>query len=381
MQMSIHFPNLGIYFERVEKTVSIFQYQFRIYQILLIAALLLGMGITVYLVIKTEQDLNFYLIYLATLLTGGTIGARIFYCVLNWEVFVQKPLEILNLLTGGMSYYGAILGGSLAGWLICRKQGVSFSRAADTSSIGLLAGQIIGVWGHFFNRESLGRYTDCLFAMQIPAESVRNSKQIIEAVGQQTVKDGVVYIQVHPLFLYQCLWFMFLMMILLIYRKYCVFEGELFLVYLTGYSVSVFASEMIRADALMLGNTKISVSQTAAGMFLVLGIVFMSVKHTVTKARIKRDRHRKAADEEALRRFKEEQEKEDNPMLELEHLIDVKEKSHRKGETGADGSPADRRIQLQESENHTPDRGSQPADAEAEEKDRRNETADESEHQ
>lgn len=377
MEMSIHFPNLGIHFEKVEKTVSVFQFQFAIYQLLLTAGLLLGVGITIFYVLKTKQNINFYLAFLTVVLAGGAIGARMVYCAYTWKTFAQNPLEILNPLSGGMSYYGAILGGCLSGWVICRKQGFTFSKAADTSCIGLLAGQIIGVWGHFFNRECLGKYTDCLFAMEIPSESVRNSGQVTEAVGKESVIDGISYIQVHPLFLYQCTCFVFLLILLLVFRRYCVFEGELFLLYLTGTALGIFGTGMIRADARMIGNTPIPVSAAVAGGVFVTGIAVTAVKHTVTLARIKRNRYRKEADEEALRRFREEQAKEDNPMLELEHLIDVKEKSHRKGETGADGSPADRRIQLQESENHTPDQGSQPADAAAEERNRRNETADE----
>ena len=72
---------------------------------------------------------------------------------------------------------------------------------ADTVSIGLLTGQIIGVWGNAFNREAFGEYTDSLFAMQIPLESVHSS-----AVTKQ-MRDNLVmvldepFIQVHPLFL------------------------------------------------------------------------------------------------------------------------------------------------------------------------------------
>ena len=100
---------------------------------------------------------------------------------------------------------------------------------ADTVSIGLLTGQIIGVWGNAFNREAFGEYTDSLFAMQIPLELQCSSS----AVTKQ-MRDNLVmvldepFIQVHPLFLYESIWCLLLLIVLLILGRRKSFFREKF---------------------------------------------------------------------------------------------------------------------------------------------------------
>ncbi len=71
--------------------------------------------------------------------------------------------------------------------------------------------------------------------MRLPVDAVRGS-DITELMrkNMETVK-GVSYIQVHPTFLYESLWCLMVLIIMLIYRKHKKFNGELFLVYLFGY--------------------------------------------------------------------------------------------------------------------------------------------------
>lgn len=82
---------------------------------------------------------------------------------------------------------------------------------------GLLSGQIIGVWGNFFNREAFGEYTDSLFAMGLPMDSVQKSA-VTKLMKQHLVTfRDMDYIQVHPLFFYESIWCLLLLLILLLY--------------------------------------------------------------------------------------------------------------------------------------------------------------------
>ena len=56
---------------------------------------------------------------------------------------------------GGYAFYGGLLAGCCAAAVFCKLAKMSFWRAADIASLGILLGQIIGRWGNFFNRESL----------------------------------------------------------------------------------------------------------------------------------------------------------------------------------------------------------------------------------
>ena len=73
----------------------------------------------------------------------------------------------------------------------------------DTIAMSVPIGQIVGRWGNFFNREAFGKYTDNLFAMQLPVSAVRQHEISEEMWAHLQTINGIDYIQVHPTFLYE----------------------------------------------------------------------------------------------------------------------------------------------------------------------------------
>ena len=65
------------------------------------------------------------------------------------------------------------------------------------------------------------------------------------------------YIQVHPTFLYESLWCLMVLVLLLLYRTHKKFEGEVFLLYLAGYGAGRFWIEGLRTDQLWIPGTEI----------------------------------------------------------------------------------------------------------------------------
>lgn len=57
------------------------------------------------------------------MLIGGIVGARIVHVVDNWDLYAAAPWRVLLINEGGIGLYGAILGGSLAGYLDARRRG------------------------------------------------------------------------------------------------------------------------------------------------------------------------------------------------------------------------------------------------------------------
>lgn len=256
MDMSIRFPNLQIYFGYVGRSVSVLGFEITIYGLLIAAGMLLGLLFVLSQARRQNENQNLYLEMLIPALLGGIIGARALYVAFNWGLFSGlSAAEICDVRNGGMSLYGGILGGALCSALFCRIRKISFARMADTASMGLLIAQIIGVWGNFFNRESFGEYTDSIFAMQIPM-GVVHPDQITESIENHLVLAGdTSYIQVHPLFLYESLWGLFLFLILLIYTRRKTYQGEIFLRYLAGCSLGRIGIEWLRTDALKIPGT------------------------------------------------------------------------------------------------------------------------------
>ena len=142
----------------------------------------------------------------------------------------------------------------------------------DVCIFGVVIGQIFGRWGNFFNREVFGQYTDGLLAMLLPINSVRSELDITPEMLSNLVEiGGVQFVSVHPTFLYESLWNLGLLIIMLLMRKKKKFNGQIFFTYLIGYGAGRFWIEGIRTDQLKLWGTNIPVSQALAAILIVLG--------------------------------------------------------------------------------------------------------------
>ena len=179
-------------------------------------------------------------------------------------------MEILNLRHGGLAIYGAVIAAFITLYVYCRIKKVHFLQLGDICMPGLVLGQVIGRWGNFLNREVFGEYTDSLFAMRLPIEAVR-SRDISANVAAH-IPEGANYIQVHPTFLYEGMWNLLLMALMLLYRKHRKFDGEICLLYLGGYGLGRFWIEGIRTDQLYFAGTTIPVSQLLALIFVVVSL-------------------------------------------------------------------------------------------------------------
>ena len=92
-------------------------------------------------------------------------------------------------------------------------------------------------------------------------------------VLEQTRVNGTDYIQVHPTYLYESLWNLALLFLMLGYRKHKKFEGEMWLLYLGGYGLGRAWIEGIRTDTLFIPHTTIAVSQVLAIVLFVVAVV------------------------------------------------------------------------------------------------------------
>ena len=286
MDMSIRFPNLDLNLGHIAKSLNFFGYEITVYGMLMAAGMLLGLLVVLTQARRQNQNTNLYLGVVILSILGGVIGARAYYVAFSWELFQDQDLNVfLNLRSGGLAIYGGIFGGMLVAFVFCCIRRVSFGRIADIACTGLLAGQSIGIWGNFFNRASFGKYTDSLLAMQLPLNAV-SSGEVTKTIREQVVNvNGTDYIQVHPLFFYESIWCLLLLVFLLIYNRRKSFQGELFLRYLAGYGLGKAVIEWLRTDTLYIQNTKIPVSLiVSVALFLICEIV-AAVRHRLARKR------------------------------------------------------------------------------------------------
>ena len=95
----------------------------------------------------------------------GILGARLYYCIFEWDRYKDNPIEILYIWNGGLAIYGGIIGGIIAAFIVCRVRKMNFWNLMDIASMSLLIGQGIGRWGNFANQEAFGTNTDMPWGM------------------------------------------------------------------------------------------------------------------------------------------------------------------------------------------------------------------------
>lgn len=270
--MDIAFPNLGIYLKDVQQGIDIFGFFVAFYGILIALGVLAGILMAVKMAKVTGQDPEVYWDFAIYAVIFSVIGARLYYVIFQWNEYKDNLLGIFNLRNGGLAIYGAVIGAFITAFVYCKMKKYNPFRLADTGVYGLILGQIIGRWGNFVNREVFGGYSNGLFAMRIPVEAVRDRSDITADIKAHML-EGTNYIQVHPTFLYESVWNLMILVIMLIYRKYQKFHGEICLIYLGGYGLGRFIIEGIRTDQLLIPGTQIAVSQMVGIVCFVGAIV------------------------------------------------------------------------------------------------------------
>lgn len=273
MREAILFPYLGIKFAHVGKAITIFGYDITFYGILTGIALLAGVGIVLLEVNYNRKNTEEYLNYMFLAILSGIVGARIYYVLFSFETYKGHLGSIFNLHKGGMEFYGALIGVIIMTLVYSFLKNESAGEMLDMMTGGILIFQVISCWGNFFNRESFGEYTEKVFAMKIPIDSVRTVDVTDRMRNHIDMIGGIRFIQVHPVFLYEMLWCIGLIIVLLLYRQYQKSEGELFLIYLFGYGIGSFWMEGLRTDALRFWGSDFRVTRGVCVISIVAAVI------------------------------------------------------------------------------------------------------------
>ncbi len=167
----------------------------------------------------------------------GIVGARLYYCLLNYSFYMRFPTEILAIRHGGISIHGAILGGLIGLFIFAKRRKLSAFRLCDVSAIGLALAQSIGRWGNFFNSEAFGTPTNLPWKLYIAPQ--------YRPIPYQDVN------YFHPTFLYESILALviFGVLVLILKKGWNKKEGDLALIYLILYSFARIGVETLRIDS------------------------------------------------------------------------------------------------------------------------------------
>lgn len=281
MAPDIRFPHLGIEIASLGKGITIGGFTIAFYGMIIAFGMVMGYLMTAFQAKRTGQEPDLYLDLALWDIVFAVIGARIYYVVFSWDYYKDNLLQIFNTRGGGLAIYGGVITGVITTIIFGKVRKQNFFQLLDTACVGLITGQIIGRWGNFCNREAFGGYTNGLFAMQLKESDVASSN-LTHAVLKHIVEiDGTRYIQVHPTFLYESLWNVGVLVVLLLFTKHRKYNGQIFLIYLLGYGLGRVWIEGLRTDQLLFFGTGVAVSQVLSGVLVVVSagiLIYQYVK-------------------------------------------------------------------------------------------------------
>ncbi len=167
---------------------------------------------------------------------SGVVGARLYHVVTDWSAFSGHLGNIPLIQQGGLGIYGAILGGALGAAIGARRGGVPLLVILDCAAPGTALAQAIGRFGNYANQELFGGPTSLPWGLEIdPAH--RPAQYLTTPTFQ-------------PTFLYESLWNLLVMVILLrVARRWrSQAAGYVLALYLALYSLGRFFVEGLRVD-------------------------------------------------------------------------------------------------------------------------------------
>lgn len=195
-------------------------------------------------------------------LIAGILGARLYYCILNFSYYFSNPIEIFNIREGGLSIHGGIIAGIIALFFASRKCKIHFLKILDVFAVGTIFAQAIGRWGNFFNSEAFGFPYDGILKLYIPS------------ADRPAMFVNFEYF--HPAFLYESILDLIIFVILFfIYKKYAVKSpGVALSIYLMLYSLVRLFTEYIRIDS-ALDVSGVPVAQIVSIIVFIISAVLL----------------------------------------------------------------------------------------------------------
>lgn len=230
----------------------------RWYGIIIAVGILLGYFVAQRALVKAglHKDTLVDIIFYSALF--GFIAARIYFVIFQWPYYAENPGEIIKIWHGGIAIHGGLIGGFIAGVIVCKVKNLNPFQIGDIVAPSIILAQGIGRWGNFMNHEAHGGPVSRAFLEQL---------HLPNFIIENMYINGQYY---HPTFLYESIWDVAGFIILVNIRKHLKL-GETFFLYLTWYSFGRFFIEGLRTDSLML-TSNIRVAQLVSILLILISI-------------------------------------------------------------------------------------------------------------
>lgn len=240
----------------------------RWYGIIIAVGILLGYFVAQRALVKAglHKDTLVDIVFYSALF--GFIAARTYFVIFQWPYYAENPGEIIKIWHGGIAIHGGLIGGFIAGVIVCKVKNLNPFQIGDIVAPSIILAQGIGRWGNFMNHEAHGGPVSRAFLEQL---------HLPNFIIENMYINGQYY---HPTFLYESIWDVAGFIILVNIRKHLKL-GETFFLYLTWYSIGRFFIEGLRTDSLML-TSNIRVAQLVSILLILISIsliVYRRIKY------------------------------------------------------------------------------------------------------
>jgi len=138
---------------------------------------------------------------------GVIVGGRLLYLIADmltpaaagghpFSYYVQNPLQIIAIWTGGMAFHGGLIGAIVAGMIFIRRQHLNWARIGDETVLWMPLAIALTRVANFINDELPGRLTDSPLGMLFPAypDGYRYPSVLFEAAGMLLIALPVLWL-------------------------------------------------------------------------------------------------------------------------------------------------------------------------------------------
>lgn len=142
---------------------------------------------------KVEEISDLVFFCALGVILGGRMGYALFY---NFAYYVEHPVQIFYVWTGGLSFHGGLIGVLIAMLVFARKTGRVFLQVGDfvapLCGIGIAAVR----FSNFINQELWGRVTDLPIGMVFPlaGPDPRHPSQLYEMLLEGIILFIIVWV-------------------------------------------------------------------------------------------------------------------------------------------------------------------------------------------
>jgi len=322
--------------------------QVRYYGIIIVTALLVGAYVASVLAKRTGRDPDHIWGGLTWAIIPGIIGARLWFvlfppisltagCGIEGEIcqntawFMENFFNLENgaiaIWSGGLSIFGAIIGGGLGAWLYLSKwhntvvnlfttiltpilwvgqfigwgvrmligrvtgnevepfeyerpptefpdEGMRMGPWMDIAAVSIPIAQAIGRFANYVNQELYGSPTTLPWGIGIPRDARVDPYQSMIEFPADTL--------FHPLWAYEAIWSLIAFYVLWrIYNQYRdrLLTGDIFLIYIAQYSFIRFLLEFLRVEIAVVGDSAINSSQAITAVAFIVSVGILLYRH------------------------------------------------------------------------------------------------------